>query len=150
MENQIIQQLGQTLQRLLPEVQRQVKSLKDFAIFRPKKGQKTAIAKAKKFAKSKVPYDFGFSRGTSAMYCFELYDGIAGLQIETEGYDCVENVCFGLDPIRYMKDSETLGEFKEKIVKMLNAAGLKAEKSKVDFVTGGSDASGMAFFGSCG
>ena len=33
MENQIIQQLGQTLQRLLPEVQRQVKSLKDFAIF---------------------------------------------------------------------------------------------------------------------
>lgn len=33
MENQIIQQLGQTLQGLLPEVQRQVKSLKDFAIF---------------------------------------------------------------------------------------------------------------------
>ena len=42
------------------------------AIFRPKKGQKAAIAKAKKFAKSKVPYDFGFSHGTSAMYCFEL------------------------------------------------------------------------------
>lgn len=33
MENQIIQQLGQTLQGLLPEVQRQIKSLKDFAIF---------------------------------------------------------------------------------------------------------------------
>ena len=33
MENQIIQQLGQTLKGLLPEVQRQVKSLKDFAIF---------------------------------------------------------------------------------------------------------------------
>ena len=33
MENQIIQQLGQTLQGLLPEVKRQVKSLKDFAIF---------------------------------------------------------------------------------------------------------------------
>ena len=33
MENQIIQQLGQTLQSLLPEVKRQVKSLKDFAIF---------------------------------------------------------------------------------------------------------------------
>lgn len=42
------------------------------AIFRPNKGQKAAITKAKKFAKSKVPYDFGFSRGTSAMYCFEL------------------------------------------------------------------------------
>ena len=33
MENQIIQQLGRTLQGLLPEVKRQVKSLKDFAIF---------------------------------------------------------------------------------------------------------------------
>ena len=33
MENQIIQQLGQTLQGLLPEIQRQIKSLKDFAIF---------------------------------------------------------------------------------------------------------------------
>lgn len=33
MENLIIQQLGQTLQKLLPEVQNQVKSLKDFAIF---------------------------------------------------------------------------------------------------------------------
>lgn len=42
------------------------------AIFRPKKGQKAAIAKAKKFVKNKVPYDFGFERGTSAMYCFEL------------------------------------------------------------------------------
>ena len=81
---------------------------------------------------------------------YELYDGIAGLQIETEGCDCVDNVCFGLDPTRYMKDSETLGEFKEKITKTLNDAGLKAEKSKVDFVTGGSDASGIAFFGSCG
>ena len=29
---------------------------------------------------------------------YELYDGIAGLQIETEGCDCVDNVCFGLDP----------------------------------------------------
>ena len=81
---------------------------------------------------------------------YELYDGIAGLQIETEGCDCVDNVCFGLDPKSCMEDSETLSEFKEKIVKMLNDAGLKAKKSEVDFVTGGSDASGMAFFGSCG
>ena len=77
---------------------------------------------------------------------YELYDGIAGLQIKTEGYDCVDNVCFGLDPTRYMKDSETLSEFKEKIAKMLNDAGLKAKKSEVDFVTGGSDASGIHFF----
>lgn len=77
---------------------------------------------------------------------YELYDGIAGLQIETEGCDCVDNVCFGLNPTRYMKDSETLSEFKDKITKMLNDAGLKAKKSEVDFVTGGSDASGIHFF----
>lgn len=33
MENQIIQDLGGTLASLLPEIQREVKSLKDFAIF---------------------------------------------------------------------------------------------------------------------
>ena len=77
---------------------------------------------------------------------YELYDGIAGLQIETEGCDCVDNVCFGLDPKRCMEDSETLSEFKEKVTKMLNDAGLKAKKSEVDFVTGGSDASGVHFF----
>ena len=76
----------------------------------------------------------------------ELYDRIARLQIEIEGCDCVDNVCFGLDPKSCMKDSETLSEFKEKIVKMLNDAGLKAKKSEVDFVTGGSDASGIHFF----
>ena len=77
---------------------------------------------------------------------YELYDGIAGLQIETEGCDCVENVCFGLNPKSCMEDSETLSEFKDKITKMLNDAGLKAKKTEVDFVTGGSDASGIHFF----
>lgn len=33
MENQIIQELGKTLQSLLPSIQQEVKSLKDFAIF---------------------------------------------------------------------------------------------------------------------
>lgn len=42
------------------------------AIFRPNKGQKTAIRKAKSFLKNKVPYDFGFEKGVSAIYCFEL------------------------------------------------------------------------------
>ena len=77
---------------------------------------------------------------------YELYDGIAGLQIETEGCDCVDNVCFGLEPKRCMEHSETLSEFKEKVTKMLKDAGLKAKKSEVDFVTGGSDASGIHFF----
>jgi uncharacterized protein YycO len=42
------------------------------AIFRPKKGQRKAISTAKKFLKDAVPYDFGFSKGVSAIYCFEL------------------------------------------------------------------------------
>ena len=42
------------------------------AIFRPKSGQKAAIRKAKEFLKQKVPYDFGFEKGVSAIYCFEL------------------------------------------------------------------------------
>ena len=42
------------------------------AIFRPKAGQESAIKKAQEFLKDKVPYDFGFKRGVSALYCFEL------------------------------------------------------------------------------
>ena len=42
------------------------------AIFRPTFGQNDAIQKAKAFLGAKVPYDFGFERGISALYCFEL------------------------------------------------------------------------------
>lgn len=42
------------------------------AIFRPKKYKKQAIAKAKEFLKNKVPYDFGYQNGVSALFCFEL------------------------------------------------------------------------------
>ena len=42
------------------------------AIFRPKAGQKAAVKAAKQFLKQKVPYDFGFEKGVSAIYCFEL------------------------------------------------------------------------------
>lgn len=42
------------------------------AIFRPKKYKSQAIAKAKKFLEDKVPYDFGYEHGTSALFCFEL------------------------------------------------------------------------------
>ena len=30
------------------------------------------MKKANEFAKKSVPYDFGFDRGASALYCFEL------------------------------------------------------------------------------
>ena len=42
------------------------------AIFRPKKGQRSAIKIAKDFVKQNIPYDFGFSKGISSLYCFEL------------------------------------------------------------------------------
>jgi len=42
------------------------------AILRPKKGQRKAIACAKRFLKNKTPYDFGFERDVSSLYCFEL------------------------------------------------------------------------------
>ena len=41
-------------------------------ILRPKSGQEDAIKIALDFMKNDVPYDFGFKRGTSALYCFEL------------------------------------------------------------------------------
>jgi len=41
-------------------------------ILRPRCGVKQAIAKAKKFAKDNIPYDFAFKRNSSALYCFEL------------------------------------------------------------------------------
>lgn len=42
------------------------------AIFRPKRYQKRAISRAKKFLKNKTPYDFGFNNSVSSLYCFEL------------------------------------------------------------------------------
>ena len=41
-------------------------------ILRPNKYQASAIKTAKKLAANNIPYDFGFKRGTSALYCFEL------------------------------------------------------------------------------
>lgn len=41
-------------------------------VLRPRAGMRNAIAKAKKFAKDKVPYDFAYQRNSSALYCFEL------------------------------------------------------------------------------
>lgn len=43
-------------------------------ILRPRKGAKRAIARAKKFLKDKISYDYAFSRGNGAsqLYCFEL------------------------------------------------------------------------------
>ena len=54
------------------------------AVLRPRKGSRAAVATARRLAKADVPYDFLFSTGGSALYCFELvakcYPGLrAGL-----------------------------------------------------------------------
>lgn len=49
-----------------------------------------------------------------------------------------------------MNDTETLKEYKTRVVGALNERGLDAKYDNVDIVTGGSDASGMTFFNSCG
>lgn len=42
------------------------------AVMRPVGGQDNAVAYAKKCVEDKVPYDFGYRRGASSLYCFEL------------------------------------------------------------------------------
>ena len=64
------------------------------------------------------------------------------------GYD-IDEVLVGSNPSN-MKDSETLKDFKQKIVDVLDKLGIKAKLSNLKFTSGGSDASGLMFIGSCG
>ena len=60
------------------------------------------------------------------------------------------DICIGLDP-DLMKNNETLLDFKNRVIKKLNAAGFtNVSVDDIEFISGGSDASGMTFFGSCG
>ena len=66
--------------------------------------------------------------------------------------DC-EEVLVGFDMKsgdNKMKDTETLKEYKTRVVDALNERGLDAKYDEVDIVTGGSDPSGMTFFNDCG
>ena len=86
---------------------------------------------------------------------YELLDDLlkgTKLEKEFEDHDCgIEdiNVCIGLDP-SLMKGTETLNEFKEKVAVKLTDIGLDSKAKDIDFVTGGSDASGFSWFGDCG
>ena len=53
-------------------------------------------------------------------------------------------VCFGMHPAK-MNDNETLGEFKEKINIELNKLNIQ-NSSSIEFIHGGSDASGDSWF----
>lgn len=78
-----------------------------------------------------------------------------GLDFQISGSDWgdVEEVLVGYDMKsgdNKMKESETLKEYKTRVVDALNESGLDAKHDEVDIVTGGSDASGMTFFNECG
>ena len=65
----------------------------------------------------------------------------------------VEEVLVGFDMKdgkNKMQDTETLKEYKTRVVDALNEKGLDAKYNEVDIVTGGSDASGRTFFNECG
>ena len=78
-----------------------------------------------------------------------------GLDFQIAGSDWneCEGILVGFDMKsgdNKMKDTETLKEYKSRVVDALNEKGLDAKYDEVDIVTGGSDPSGMTFFNDCG
>ena len=78
-----------------------------------------------------------------------------GLDFQIAGSDWgdVEEVLVGYDlksGDNKMKDTETLKEYKDRVVTALNERGIEAKYDEVGIVTGGSDAGGMTFFNNCG
>ena len=69
----------------------------------------------------------------------------ANLEYTTEHDDYETfNICLGVNP-KEMKDNETLGEFKAKVNAELDKLNIPTSND-VDFVHGGSDASGSSWF----
>ena len=78
-----------------------------------------------------------------------------GLDFQIAGRDWgdAEEVLVGYDMKsgdNKMKDTETLKEYKDRVVTALNEKGLDAKYDEIGIVTGGSDAGGTTFFGACG
>lgn len=78
-----------------------------------------------------------------------------GLDFQIAGRDWsdTEEVLVGFDMKsgdNKMKDSETLKEYKTRVVDALIGKGLDAKYDEIDIVTGGSDAGGSTFFNECG
>lgn len=74
-------------------------------------------------------------------------------QIAERNWGDAEEVLVGYDMSsgdNKMKDSETLKEFKTRVVDALNEKGIEAKYDEIDIITGGSDAGGTTFFGCCG
>ena len=117
------------------------------ALFTMKDIPEKLIKKAKQSADDEeIEYDTWYlseaiqSKGLDVQIACDDYG------VEGEGSD----ICVGLDP-NLMKNNETLLDFKNRVIKKLNAAGFtNVSVDDIEFISGGSDASGMTFFGSCG
>jgi len=79
------------------------------------------------------------------------FEAKSGLNIESAGDGCsdIYGVAIGDSPSN-MKDDVTLIEFKKSICEKLKKVGFNVEPSKIEFISGGSDAGGYSFIGSCG
>jgi len=49
-----------------------------------------------------------------------------------------------------MKNTDVLKDFKQKVIDELAKFGIKAKLSDIKFESGGSDAGGLSWIGSCG
>ncbi len=101
-------------------------------ILRPKSGVRNAIAKAKKFAKDRVPYDFAYKRNSSALYCFELCaECYPKLDIKTRDVKKL----FGLLRKKNVYLAESFTDSPDfKLIFQSDAKSLKLEKSAKSFL----------------
>ena len=97
--------------------------------------------------------DFIAENSFSEVLYFVL--GKLGLDFQIAGRDWgdAEEVLVGYDMKsgdNKMKDTDTLKDYKDRVVTALNEKGLEAKYDEVNIVTGGSDAGGSTFFNNCG
>ena len=97
--------------------------------------------------------DFIAENSFSEVLYFVL--GKLGLDFQIAGRDWgdAEEVLVGYDMKsgdNKMKDTDTLKDYKDRVVTALNERGIEAKYDEVDIVTGGSDAGGSTFFNNCG
>ena len=97
--------------------------------------------------------DFIAENSFSEVLYFVL--GKLGLDFQIAGRDWgdAEEVLVGYDMKsgdNKMKDTDTLKDYKDRVVTALNERGIEAKYDEVDIVTGGSDAGGMSFFNNWG
>ena len=86
---------------------------------RAKNSQDHALAIAKKFLADNVPYDFGFSRGVNALYCFELCaESYPSLDVRREEvkkfFGLVKKHVYLANSLRQSKDFEIVFEYNPK------------------------------------